>query len=66
VVSEVGGPSIKEFNDCPGQPSGSRRLRAAIARKVALQVTEGLSYIHSTGTVHGGTYYGVSSQRILC
>ena len=54
VVSEVGGPSIKQFNDCPGLVSGSRRLRARVARKVALQATEGLAYIHSTGTVHGG------------
>jgi serine/threonine-protein kinase SRPK3 len=56
VVSQVGGPSIKEFNDCPGQTSGSRRLQAIVARKVALQATEGLAYIHSNGTVHGGIY----------
>jgi serine/threonine-protein kinase SRPK3 len=55
VVSEVGGPSIKQFNECPGLTSGSRRLRGEVARKVALQATEGLAYIHSTGTVHGGT-----------
>jgi serine/threonine-protein kinase SRPK3 len=54
VVSQVGGPSIKRFNDCPGQSSGTRRLRALVARKVALQVTVGLAYIHSTGIVHGG------------
>jgi len=56
VVSQVGGPSIKQFNDCPGQTSGTRRLRAIIARKVALQAAQGLAYIHSTGTVHGGMY----------
>lgn len=66
VVSEVAGPSIKQFNDCPGQWSGSRRLRAAVARKVALQVTEGLSYIHSTGIVHGGTHSSLWMQGILC
>jgi serine/threonine protein kinase len=66
VVSRVAGPSIKQFNDCPGESSGSRRLRARIARKVALQVTQGLSYIHSTGTVHGGTYGGVWMLRNLC
>jgi serine/threonine protein kinase len=54
VVSQVGGPSIKQFNDCPGMSSGTRRLRAYVARKVALQATEGLAYIHSTGVVHGG------------
>ncbi|KAL2067024.1 hypothetical protein VTL71DRAFT_1448 [Oculimacula yallundae] len=53
VVSEVGGPSIKQFNDCPGFTSGTRRLRGDVARKVALQSTEGLAYIHSTGIVHG-------------
>ncbi|KAE9376472.1 kinase-like protein [Stipitochalara longipes BDJ] len=53
VVSEVGGPSIKQFNECPGLKSGSRRLRGEVARKVALQAAEGLAYIHSTGTVHG-------------
>jgi len=56
VVSEVGGPSIKHFNDCPGIKSGSRRLMGAVARKVALQATQGLAYIHSTGTVHGGLF----------
>jgi len=56
VVSEVGGPSIKMFNECPGLQRGSRRLRGAVARKVALQATEGLAYIHSTGTVHGGMW----------
>ena len=57
VVSEVGGPSIKMFNECPGLANGSRRLRGQVARKVALQATEGLAYIHSTGTVHGGALY---------
>jgi serine/threonine-protein kinase SRPK3 len=59
VVSEVGGPSIKQFNDCPGQSSGTRRLQASVARKVALQATEGLAYIHHNGIVHGGIYCGI-------
>ena len=66
VVSEVGGPSIKQFNDCPGLTSGSRRLRGAIARKVASQATEGLAYIHSTGTVHGGIFGLVLKRRTAC
>ncbi len=56
VVSEVGGPSIKQFNECPGLRAGTRRLRAKVARKVALQATEGLAFIHSTGIVHGGGF----------
>jgi serine/threonine-protein kinase SRPK3 len=59
IVSEVGGPSIKQFNDCAGQSSGTRRLRASVARKVALEATEGLAYIHSTGIVHGGKYCSI-------
>jgi serine/threonine-protein kinase SRPK3 len=66
VVSEVGGPSIKQFNDCPGLTSGSRRLRGAVARKVASQATEGLAYIHSTGTIHGGIFGLVLKRRTAC
>jgi len=56
VVSEVGGPSIKQFNSCPGFISGTRRLMGIVARNVAAQATEGLAYIHSTGIVHGGRH----------
>jgi serine/threonine-protein kinase SRPK3 len=66
VVSQVGGPSIKLWNDSPGLRSGTRRLKAAIARKVSLQATEGLAYIHSMGIVHGGTmnsiFLGISAD----
>ncbi|KAM0139787.1 hypothetical protein ACHAP3_002846 [Botrytis cinerea] len=55
LISEVGGPSIKEFNDCPGEYRGSRRLEASVARNVCLQAIHGLDYIHSTGVVHGGS-----------
>lgn len=54
LVSEVGGPSIKQFNSCPGEYKGSRRLEASVARNVCLQAIHGLNYIHSTGVVHGG------------
>lgn len=53
LVSEVGGPSIKEFNDCPGEYKGSRRLKASVARDVCSQVINGLDYIHITGIAHG-------------
>ncbi|KAF7923038.1 uncharacterized protein EAE98_007743 [Botrytis deweyae] len=53
LVSEVGGPSIRQFNSCPGEYKGSRRLEASVARNVCLQAIQGLKYIHSTGVVHG-------------
>ncbi|ESZ93473.1 hypothetical protein SBOR_6122 [Sclerotinia borealis F-4128] len=53
LVSEVGGPSIKQFNECPGEYKGSRRLEASVARNVCLQAINGLNYIHTTGIVHG-------------
>ncbi|TEY63224.1 hypothetical protein BOTCAL_0157g00070 [Botryotinia calthae] len=53
LISEVGGPSIKQFNECPGEYKGSRRLEASVARNVCFQVIHGLNYIHSTGVVHG-------------
>jgi serine/threonine-protein kinase SRPK3 len=56
VVSEVAGTSIKQFNECPGFKSGTRRLKAKLARNVALQAAKGLAFIHFTGTVHGGRY----------
>lgn len=54
VVSGVGGPSIKQFNECPGFKSGTRRLKGEVARRVALQATQGLAFIHTAGIVHGG------------
>lgn len=56
VVSQVAGPSIKQFNRYSG------RLRASVARKVALQVTMALDYVHSAGVVHGGIYRGISTK----
>ncbi|KAB8292480.1 hypothetical protein EYC80_008194 [Monilinia laxa] len=53
LVSEVGGPSIRRFNECPGLYKGSRRLEAFVARNVCLQAINGLDCIHNTGIVHG-------------
>jgi serine/threonine-protein kinase SRPK3 len=64
IVSEVGGPSIKEFNDCPGFRSGTRRLRGELARRVGLQVTEGLAFIHFMGIVHGGMWYLSEMRKV--
>ncbi|TGO36490.1 hypothetical protein BHYA_0123g00180 [Botrytis hyacinthi] len=61
LVSEVGGPSIKQFNSCPGEYKGSRRLEASVARNVCLQTIHGLNYIHSTGVVHGGLQCHINS-----
>lgn len=55
LVSQVGGPSIKQFNECPGEYRGSRRLEAGVARNVCLQAINGLNYIHNAGVIHGGT-----------
>ena len=63
VVSQVGGPSIKLWNESPGLRSGTRRLNAAVARKVSLQAAEGLSYIHSIGIVHGGMYHEIMKEQ---
>ena len=53
-VSPVGGPSIARLSDSPGQVSGSRRLRAPLARKLAGQLADAVAFLHSLGVVHGG------------
>ncbi len=65
VVSQVGGPSIKQWNESPGRRSGTRRLKGNVARKVCLEATEGLAFIHSTGTVHGGMLFSILIARQL-
>lgn len=65
LVSEVGGPSIKRFNECPGEYKGSRRLEASVARYVCLQAVNGLDYIHHTGIIHGGMQY-LSTPLFFC
>lgn len=54
LVSQVAGPTITQLSYSPGQVAGSRRLRASIARKAAWQAANALSYLHSSGIVHGG------------
>lgn len=56
LVSEVPGSSITTINNCPGKQAGNNRLRADISRKVARQIVEALSFIHSQGLCHGGMY----------
>jgi serine/threonine-protein kinase SRPK3 len=63
VVSQVGGPSIKQWNESPGLRSGTRRLKENLARKVCLEATEGLAFIHNTGIVHGGMLLPTLSPR---
>ncbi len=53
-VSPVGGPSIAQLLDCPGQVAGSRRLRADLARKLAEQLASAVCFLHSLGITHGG------------
>lgn len=54
LVSPFAGPSIRVMSDCPGRVSGSRRLRADLARKVAKQIVRTVNFMHSDGVVHGG------------
>lgn len=54
IVFPLAGPSIVAMSDCPGRTSGSRRLRADLARKVAKQITTAIYHIHRAGVVHGG------------
>ncbi|TFK51984.1 kinase-like protein [Heliocybe sulcata] len=53
MVSPFAGPSILAMSDCPGRTSGSRRLRADLARKVAKQTATAVYHMHRAGVVHG-------------
>jgi len=53
-VSPVGGPSISQLSDSPGQVAGSRRLHARLARKLAEQLANAVLLLHSLGIAHGG------------
>lgn len=61
LVSPFAGPSIRVMSDCPGRVSGSRRLRAGLARKVAKQIVTAVDFMHSSGVVHGGMRHLVVS-----
>lgn len=52
---QLGGPSLSAISDSPGEIPGTRRLRAALARKLARQLAKAVSLMHSVGVVHGGT-----------
>ena len=47
LVFQVCGPSISRLYDC------NIRLRTHLARSIALEVTQGLAYLHSEGICHG-------------
>ena len=53
-VSQVGGPSIAQLSDSPGQVAGNRRLQAPLARKLARQLANAVFFLHSLGITHGG------------
>ena len=53
-VSPVGGPSISQLCDSPGQVAGSRRLHVRLARKLAEQLANAVLLLHSLGIAHGG------------
>lgn len=62
LVSPVAGPSLSSMLECPGRVSGSRRLRADLARKAARQVATAVDFLYSAGVVHGG----VSQKTAWC
>lgn len=53
-VSQIGGPSIAQLSDSPGQIAGSRRLRGPLARKLAGKLANAVFFLHSHGVAHGG------------
>ncbi|KAF8340309.1 kinase-like domain-containing protein [Cantharellus anzutake] len=53
LISQFAGPSLFAILECPGRMSGSRRLRADLARKVARQVANAVNLLHLAGIVHG-------------
>lgn len=57
LVFPLAGPSVLAMSDSPGRVSGSRRLRADLARKIAKQTATTLHHIHRAGVVHGGKLF---------
>lgn len=57
MVLPVAGPSLRSMSNSPGQRTGTWRLRADLARKIAMQATQGVSFLHSEGVAHGGNLY---------
>lgn len=54
--SEVAGPSVVRLTDSPGLSQGSRRMRADLARRAALQAAQAMSYLHFQGVLHGSEF----------
>ena len=53
-VSQLGGPSISAMTHSPGEVTGTRRLRAPLARRLAQQLAGTVSLMHEVEVVHGG------------
>ena len=47
----------RSMSDSPGRVSGSKRLRADLARKVSKQTARAVDLFHAAGLVHGGSSY---------
>lgn len=47
LISQFAGPSLFSMLKCPGRLSGSKRLRADLARNVARQVANAVDLLHS-------------------
>ncbi|KAK9255338.1 kinase-like domain-containing protein [Lipomyces tetrasporus] len=53
LVTPFAGPDLAHVSYNPDQPSETRRLRGALARKFAKQVALAVGYLHSRGVSHG-------------
>lgn len=62
-VSQIGGPSIAQLLDSPGQIAGSRRLHGPLARKLAGQLANAVFFMHSFGITHGGMMIAAVLQK---
>ncbi|KAJ8096821.1 protein kinase [Lipomyces tetrasporus] len=56
LVTPFAGPDLAHVSYNPDQPSETRRLRGALARKFAKQVALAVGYLHSRGVSHGVFY----------
>ncbi|KAI0079307.1 kinase-like protein [Panus rudis PR-1116 ss-1] len=52
-IAPLAGPNVLAMSQAPGRAAGSRRLRSDLARSLAKDVAQAISYMHAIGLVHG-------------